>query len=416
MVATRKVIIGVGVLVVIGAIVGIIVAVTGGSDDSDANTSSGETTSSSSGSGTGTSSSKKSSNVTESDLLTNSTASGSGSGNKEPDNRLLGQINIAEILAQAAGDIKPSRIIGHGDNIYWNGAGPDDIDYRMETTFESVYDQPELEGIPWINVVGNHDLGGSEYICGDKDYNFQYKSANSDRWKLSDHYYVESVEENGVSVDIFNIDTNFADSHGVMQICCQCYGYVKKKELSEAEAKKLGNTCNDRTPMYNACADTIKTWWDDSLEQVKKDLAASTATWKRGQDEGVVHDHQGGWGSRWLNGHTHGFNHDISNWGTHFYENGGGGGIQSETSGLPPEVAEKYVEHAWIAAGNPYGFFMLHFSEDWLKTEFVTFDDSWTFSVKKDEIVKGGYQKGHCWHVPVTVGAGKECASSKSAV
>ncbi|KAG3207499.1 hypothetical protein PC129_g755 [Phytophthora cactorum] len=180
MVATRKVIIGVGVLVVIGAIVGIIVAVTGGSDDSDANTSSGETTSSSSGSGTGTSSSKKSSNVTESDLLTNSTASGSGSGNKEPDS------------------------------------------------------DPE-------------------------------------------------------------------------------------------EAK-----------------------------------AALTM--------------------------------------------------------LAIEVAEKYVEHAWIAAGNPYGFFMLHFSEDWLKTEFVTFDDSWTFSVKKDEIVKGGYQKGHCWHVPVTVGAGKECASSKSAV
>ncbi|KAG2790365.1 hypothetical protein Pcac1_g256 [Phytophthora cactorum] len=187
MVATRKVIIGVGVLVVIGAIVGIIVAVTGGSDDSDANTSSGETTSSSSGSGTGTSSSKKSSNVTESDLLTNSTASGSGSGNKEPDSDpeeakaaltmlaigdwgattdkpgsccnkyrkvandslemkidYWAQINIAEILAQAAGDIKPSRIIGHGDNIYWNGAGPDDIDYRMETTFESVVKKDEI--------------------------------------------------------------------------------------------------------------------------------------------------------------------------------------------------------------------------------------------------------------------------------
>ncbi|KAE9117343.1 hypothetical protein PF007_g9312 [Phytophthora fragariae] len=265
MVAARKVLIVVGVLVVIGVAVGIIVGVTSGNDDDSANTSSGETTSSSSGSSTGTASGKTStsSNVSESDLLTNTTASGSGSANKEPSSDpeeakaaltmlaigdwgattdkpgsccnkyrkvandslemkidYWAQINIAEILAQAAGDIKPSRIIGHGDNIYWNGAGPDDIDYRMETTFESVYDQPELEGIPWINVVGNHDLGGSEYICGDKDYNFrecesteemlkylnlkfslqqEYKSANSDRWKLSDHYYVESVEANGVS-------------------------------------------------------------------------------------------------------------------------------------------------------------------------------------------------------------------------
>jgi tartrate-resistant acid phosphatase type 5 len=486
----------------------IILGVTSGGDDDSANTSSGETTSSGSGSGSSTGTSKSTastSNVTESDLLTNSTSSSSGSTTtneptSDPEEAKAAftmlaigdwgattdkpgsccnkyrkvandslemkidywaQINIAEILAQAAGDIKPTRIIGHGDNIYWNGAGPDDIDYRMETTFESVYDQPELEGIPWINVVGNHDLGGSEYICGDKDYNFrecesteemlkylnlkfslqqEYKSANSDRWKLSDHYYVESVEENGVSVDIFNIDTNFADSHGVMQICCQCYGYVKKKNLSEKEAKALGNTCNDRTPgdelcaggsteMYNACADTIKEWWDDSLTQVKKDLAASTATWKVINSHYSPHFHMSedkmkewfmatkeGGAHVWLNGHTHGFNHDVSNWGTHFYENGGGGGIQSETSGMPPEVAEKYVEHAWIAAGNPYGFFMLHFSEDWLKTEFVTFDDSWTFSVKKDEIVKGGYQKGHCWHVPVTVGKGKECTTSQNRV
>ncbi|KAI9912556.1 hypothetical protein PsorP6_006169 [Peronosclerospora sorghi] len=100
----------------------------------------------------------------------------------------------------------------------------------------------------------------------------EYKSLNSDRWKLSDHYYVETFKSNGVSVDVLNIDTNFADSHGVMQICCQFYGYIKKKKLSAAEAKKLGNTCNDRIPggelcagrcaggsnaMNNACADTI---------------------------------------------------------------------------------------------------------------------------------------------------------------
>ncbi|KAI9919811.1 hypothetical protein PsorP6_017411 [Peronosclerospora sorghi] len=271
----------------------------------------------------------------------------------------------------------------------------------------------------------------------------EYKSPNSDRWKLSDHYYVENFKSNGVSVDVFNIDINFADSHGVMQICCQCYGYIKKKKLSVAEAKKLGNTCNDRTPggelcaggcaggsteIYNAWADTIKKLCDDSLKQIKEDLKKSTATWKVTNSHYSQHFHmsedkmRGEWfiitkegGDHVsLNGHTHGLNHDISNWGTHFYENGGGGGIQSETSCMPPELAEKYVEHAWISSGNPYGFFMLHFSEEWIKTEFFTFDNSWTFSANKEEIKKGGYQKGHYWHVPVTVSAGKECASSKT--
>ncbi|KAI9913619.1 hypothetical protein PsorP6_006170 [Peronosclerospora sorghi] len=45
------------------------------------------------------------------------------------------QINVAEILAQAAGDIKPTCILSQGDNIYWKGPVPKDIEYRMETTF-----------------------------------------------------------------------------------------------------------------------------------------------------------------------------------------------------------------------------------------------------------------------------------------
>jgi hypothetical protein len=498
----RKAFIIIGVLVVIGVAVGVIVAVTGGGSD-DANTSSGNSdassnNSNSAGSNAGT---VAPANVTDDSLLGGSTT-GSSSGNggiiepssdpetaKEAFSMLAigdwgattdkpgsccnkyrktangsvefktdywAQINVAEILAQSAAAISPVRVIGHGDNIYWNGAGPDDIGYRMETTFESVYNQKALDGIPWINVVGNHDLGGSDYLCGDVDYQFRectsteemldylnkkftlqqgYKSPNNDRWKLTDHYYVESVEKNGVSVDIFNIDTNYADSHGVMQICCQCYGYVKKKGLGEAEAKALGATCNDRLPgdelcaggdraLYDACAKTVKKWWDESLTGIKKDLAASKATWKiinshysphfhMSEDKmkewyGITKEH----GVHiWMNGHTHGFNHDISKWGTHFYENGGGGGIQSETSGHPPEVAEKFVDHAWIAPGNPYGFFELHVSDEWLKTEFVTFDSKWVFSENKDQIVKGGYKKGHCWHVPVTGGTGRECTA-----
>lgn len=502
----RKLLLLLGAVVVVGAAVGAVVAVTSGGS-SDASTGNEESAGSAAGagsaaasasSGTGSGSSK---NVSDSDLLDSASGSGSaGSSSKEPTSDpetaeaaftmlaigdwgattdkpgsccnkyrkvandslemkidYWAQMNVAEILAQAAEALKPVRIIGHGDNVYWNGVGPDDAAYRMETTFESVYDQPALEGIPWINVLGNHDYGGSEYICGDKDYNFrecesteemlkylnlkfslqqEYKSPNGDRWQLRDHYYVESVEENGVSVDIFNVDTNLADSHGAMQICCQCYGYVKKKGLSEAEAKKLGATCNDRQPgdelcaggdldMYNSCIGAIETWWDDSVNQIQEDLAASTATWKIINSHYSPHFHMSedkmkkwyqiakdGGVQVWMNGHTHGFNHDISKWGTHFFENGGGGGIQSETSGLPPDVASKFVENTWVAAGNPYGFFTLRVAEEWLTLQFITFDSAWTFSVESEEIVVGGYEGGHCWHVPVTMSTGKECAAA----
>ncbi|RHY51760.1 hypothetical protein DYB38_000977, partial [Aphanomyces astaci] len=59
------------------------------------------------------------------------------------------QLYVSTILAQSAGELKPkpARVIGHGDNIYWDGAGPGDIAYRMEETFEKKYAQPALAGI-----------------------------------------------------------------------------------------------------------------------------------------------------------------------------------------------------------------------------------------------------------------------------
>jgi len=373
------------------------------------------------------------------------------------------QINVAEILSQSAGSVqpKPSAIIGHGDNIYWNGVGLKDIDYRMETTFESVYNQPSMEGIPWVNVAGNHDLGGSDYICGDADYQFRkcksvddlllhlkakfdkqatYKSPNGDRWKMSDHYFKESFEADGVSVDVYNVDTNYADSHGVRQICCQCYGVVKDKTDNEADAKAMGSGCEDAkrgeelcidgdVDQYDACEKQIKEWWDDSVKQIQADLKESKATWKVINSHYSPHFHMSedkmkvwysiakeGGVQVFMNGHTHGINHDYGKWGTHFFENGAGGGIQSETSGLPPDNAKPFVENIWVAAGNPYGFFELHFSKDWLKMQFVTFDDAWKFSLKAEEVVQGGSKKDHCYHVPVTMSKGRECGSSPGTV
>lgn len=357
------------------------------------------------------------------------------------------QINIATLMSQSAAEKKPEMVMGHGDNVYWNGVGPLDAEGRMHHTFDEVYNQPSLKGVPWVNVAGNHDIGGSMYICGEQDNRFRpckssaelikyldlkfnlqrdYKSPDNNRWIMSDHYYKKTVSKGGVSVDIFNIDTNYADSHAAHQVCCQCYGYSDGGKGVECNNVQKGDKfcAGGDIAMYSACMAHIKTWWDDSVDNIQKDLKTSTATFKIVNTHYSPHFHMGEnkmklWYKiladnavhAWFNGHTHGFNHDISKWETHFFENGGGGGIQSETSGHRPEMAAKFVDTEWIGAGDPYGFFELSFSEDWLKVQFVTFDQGWKFSLTPNAVVPGGLDRRHCWHIPRIGGPGKECAA-----
>ncbi|KAF0695608.1 Aste57867_13589 [Aphanomyces stellatus] len=358
---------------------------------------------------------------------------------------------VATILAQSAGQLKPkpARVIGHGDNIYWDGAGPDDIAYRMEETFEKKYSQPELAGIKWVNVAGNHDIGGSEYICGEKDGAFReckdtaemlkyldqkfdiqakYKSPNADRWLMKDHYYVESVSsaDGSVSVDIFNLDTNHADSHGLQQVCCQCYGYSRKsgKKCTGNELPGDANCAGGDTGMFNACKAKIDGWAKASMDGAAKDLAASKATYKIVNTHYSPHFHMGepkmmAWYNltktygvhAWFNGHTHGFNHDVAKWGTHFFENGGGGGIFTDTS---TKGENAFVSNLWVAGGNPYGFMELSFTKDWMKVNFATFDDKWVFGGFNYAGTKtGGVARGHCWYVPSVAGTnGVKCKAS----
>ncbi|KAE8972078.1 hypothetical protein PF007_g26628 [Phytophthora fragariae] len=157
---------------------------------------------------------------------------------------------VASLMNTEAGNaaVKPKVIMGHGDNFYWTGINSlEGRDSRFTTTFEDKFDGANIKTIPWVNVMGNHDYGGASYVCSSGDDNAKcestdaliqgleskfewqsgYTSPNDNRWKLEDHFYVHRIEDptTGVSIDIFNVDTNDADIHGAMQICCQCYGY-----------------------------------------------------------------------------------------------------------------------------------------------------------------------------------------------
>ena len=173
--------------------------------------------------------------------------------------------------------------------------------------------------------------------------------------------------------------------------------------------------------MYDACYKEIGSWFYDSLRQIERDANASTADWKIVNSHYSPHFHMSEkkmnlWYDVlrknniqvFLNGHTHGENHDYASFQTHFFENGAGGGIQSATSGLPPGSA-KELQNVWVGGGYPYGFFELSASKEWLRMRFVTFDNKWRFSREKSATIKGGSKVDHCWYIPRDGSYGRAC-------
>ena len=251
------------------------------------------------------------------------------------------------------------------------------------------------------------------------DLQSNYASA---RWYMPNHYFKYTLQHEDVTIDIFNVDTNFADSHGARQICCQCYGYAKGDDSNCNNVDRGDTYCaGGNTAMYDACYREIETWFEDSLRQVDRDLGESTADWKIINSHYSPHFHMSPPKmERWfsvlrrhsvqvfLNGHTHGENHDYANFQTHFFENGAGGGIQSETSGRPPPHV-KDMSNVWIGNNAPYGFFEISASKQWLRLRFVTFDRTWRFARDNQATVRGGTQIGHCWYIPIDGSYGRAC-------
>ncbi|KAF1788020.1 Metallo-dependent phosphatase-like [Phytophthora cactorum] len=431
------------VIAVIGVIAGVIV--TRQSDSSSSATESSGTASSGSGSsvsgGTSDSSTTTSSGSTSKpSKRSNSTSSRESSITSDPTSEDV----VASLMNTQAGnaDIKPKAILGHGDNFYWTGINSEEgRDSRFTTTFEKKFSGDNLASIPFVNVVGNHDYGGGSFICSKGDENAkckrsenkfkwqqEYTSPNDNRWVLKDHFYVYSIEDedSGVSIDIFNVDTGDADVHAALQVCCQCFAYSEGDDDSCKGVARGHEYCaGGDTDMYDACFAKFKEWSDDSRKQLAEKVATSTATWKIVNSHYSPHVHydekgmqewfdilEGSGIHAWVYGHTHGEKHDYSeSLGVHFVENGAGGGIQKESASGLTTYAAKYATNVWTYTGDEYGFFSLEASEEWLKVQYHTADNSWSFGSTMSDTTAGGVQTKHCWYIPADGTEGKECTS-----
>ncbi|KAK1933821.1 Tartrate-resistant acid phosphatase type 5 [Phytophthora citrophthora] len=348
---------------------------------------------------------------------------------------------------QAGTEVKPKAVLGHGDSFYWTGIDSlESRDSRFQTTYEARYNGDNIKNVPWVNVMGNHDYGGANYVCnvGDKlvecnttaemlqglenkfRYQADYTSPNDDRWALEDRFYVRRIQDaaTGVSIDIFNVDMNDADIAGSHGVCCQCYGYAKDDNGgcgSIARGDKY--CCGGNNEMYDTCMAKFVEWAEESRTELAKQAKASTATWKvvNSHFSPVQHYKEDGM-HKWFEalngtgihafiyGHTHGEKHDYSeSLRIHFVENGAGGGMKKEFASTIPAFATPYVKKEWAYTGDEYGFFSVEGSQEWLKLQYHTADSKWKFTEKWSDMTIGGVATKHCWYIPQDGSEGKAC-------
>ncbi|KAF4315107.1 hypothetical protein BBO99_00002629 [Phytophthora kernoviae] len=201
--------------------------------------------------------------------------------------------------------LQEDKKLNYGDNYHWTGINSDDgRDIRSTTTFKGKYDGDNIKTVPWVNVLGNHDYGGADYICSDLDdgtaacssstelvtalknnfsWQSMYTNPNDSRWVLEDHFYLYSFMDStpGVSIGIFSVDSGDADTHRASQTCCQCYGY------DGADADTCDNIsrgddacCSGDTDMYDDCMAQFTEWGDDLWKQLEANITNATVTWK----------------------------------------------------------------------------------------------------------------------------------------
>jgi hypothetical protein len=123
-----------------------------------------------------------------------------------------------------------------GDNFYSTGVKDDQ---HWKTMWSDIYGTNEptsaLYDIPWLAVMGNHDLGNSDPKCacggGCKQFNNGSRPSGTERFWMPDYNWYYHIPV--VDLEIIGLDTNSVDvgglggdgcKNGAKDVCQQCGG------------------------------------------------------------------------------------------------------------------------------------------------------------------------------------------------
>lgn len=110
------------------------------------------------------------------------------------------QKTVADAMEKLA-SVKPIRfVLSLGDNFYPNGVSSTD-DSQWQTSFEKIYDGPNLTSVPWYVALGNHDY------LSDPTAEIEYGTVCG-RWTMPDYFYTVKIPLVSGSVRLVVLDTN----------------------------------------------------------------------------------------------------------------------------------------------------------------------------------------------------------------
>jgi len=280
---------------------------------------------------------------------------------------------VAEQMKIRANVSKPRYLLNVGDNFYWGGVntmcGESTASVDPSTmaqwryVFEEVYSGPDLEGKPWLGVLGNHDYGGYMFTQG-WDQAIAYTWGPSDRWVTPAQYWSTTVHYSDFSVDYIFVDSNMNDAFPPMadpghNMCSQLNNPVNA-------------TCGVTGPTSTSdCTTWFARLWEEQIPWMESRLNTSQGDWR------VIVTHfppdyrRDVWArlSETYNidlivtGHRHQqelFDRDPMLGNAAWVVSGGGGGITSE--GMPREDGDDDM----------YGFMDVTISKNEMKIEALT--------------------------------------------
>ncbi|XRB10054.1 tartrate-resistant acid phosphatase type 5 [Pycnococcus provasolii] len=97
-----------------------------------------------------------------------------------------GARTAALALANVTASLRPSFIVGLGDNFYPTGVEKHSAQRQFRQNFESVYGAQALRSVPWFMALGDHDH------CGDVGAQVQYTASSSNkrrRWRMPAQWF-----------------------------------------------------------------------------------------------------------------------------------------------------------------------------------------------------------------------------------
>eukprot|EP00929_Paragymnodinium_shiwhaense_P095338 TRINITY_DN5641_c0_g1_i1.p1 TRINITY_DN5641_c0_g1~~TRINITY_DN5641_c0_g1_i1.p1 ORF type:complete len:1035 (+),score=267.73 TRINITY_DN5641_c0_g1_i1:104-3208(+) len=189
------------------------------------------------------------------------------------------QRTVADVMKEVAKDSHPKFIINVGDNFYPGGIVSHCADADMCTLldgrqfayiFEHVYNAPELEGLQWMGIFGNHDYGGYQYDMG-WDQQIAY-TWYSDQWIIPAQYWMRTVQFCDFSIDFYFLDTQVFDvkdphEDHMHNLCNMVHN---KKDCSAMKGPK--------NPWD--CVAWFKDLWLSQQKWLEDKLRASDADWQ----------------------------------------------------------------------------------------------------------------------------------------